>query len=151
MLCVVLNDSWKQHPTKQQLYGHLPPHLKNHSSEINKTCKALREKEGQTHKQHFSMDPYTWMCHFWPTSKNFHLHQLCADTRCNLKDQLEATYDKEEWRGRVRKVHAVSLTWWWDIYISVQKVIIFYQKGYKHQWKLNLFKYHQQKFNPLLF
>ena len=25
MLCVILNKSWKQHSTKQQLYGHLPP------------------------------------------------------------------------------------------------------------------------------
>ena len=25
MLCAVLNKSWKQHPTKQQLYRHLPP------------------------------------------------------------------------------------------------------------------------------
>ena len=25
MLCVVLNKSWKQHPTKQQPYSHLPP------------------------------------------------------------------------------------------------------------------------------
>ena len=28
MLQSVLNKSWKQHPTKQQLYGHLPPFLK---------------------------------------------------------------------------------------------------------------------------
>ena len=25
MLQAVLNKSWKQHPTKQQIYGHLPP------------------------------------------------------------------------------------------------------------------------------
>ena len=25
MLQVVLNKSWRQHPTKQQPYGHLPP------------------------------------------------------------------------------------------------------------------------------
>ena len=28
MLRAVLNKSWKQHPTKQQLYGHLPPIMK---------------------------------------------------------------------------------------------------------------------------
>ena len=27
MLRAVLNKSWKQHPTKQQPYGHLPPKL----------------------------------------------------------------------------------------------------------------------------
>ena len=25
MLRAILNKSWRQHPTKQQLYGHLPP------------------------------------------------------------------------------------------------------------------------------
>ena len=25
ILCVVLNEFWKQKPTKQQLYGYLPP------------------------------------------------------------------------------------------------------------------------------
>ena len=25
MLCAILNKSWKQHPTKQQFYSHLPP------------------------------------------------------------------------------------------------------------------------------
>ena len=25
MICAVLNKSWKQHRTKQQLYSHLPP------------------------------------------------------------------------------------------------------------------------------
>ena len=28
MLCVILNKSWRQHPTKQQLYDHLPPFMK---------------------------------------------------------------------------------------------------------------------------
>ena len=25
MLCAILNKSWRQHPTRHQLYGHLPP------------------------------------------------------------------------------------------------------------------------------
>ena len=33
----ILNKSWRQHPTKQQLYGHLP-HL------TNQTCRTLLEK-----------------------------------------------------------------------------------------------------------
>ena len=28
MLQAILNKSWRQHPTKQQLYGHLPPIMK---------------------------------------------------------------------------------------------------------------------------
>ena len=36
MLWAILNKSWRQHPTKQQLYGHLPP--------ITKTMKIRRTR-----------------------------------------------------------------------------------------------------------
>ena len=36
MLRAILNKSWRQHPTKQQLYGHLPP--------IAKTIKIRRNR-----------------------------------------------------------------------------------------------------------
>ena len=54
----VLNKSWRQYPTKQQLYGHLT----NYLSKINKTFGAQLKKQGRTHKWRSSMDPYTWTC-----------------------------------------------------------------------------------------
>ena len=38
MLRAILNKSWKQHPTKHQLYGH-----------TNQTCRTLLEKQGRVH------------------------------------------------------------------------------------------------------
>ena len=32
MLRAILNKSWQQHPTRHQLYGHLPPYHENYSS-----------------------------------------------------------------------------------------------------------------------
>ena len=32
MLRPVLNKSWRQHPMRHQLYGHLPPHHENYTS-----------------------------------------------------------------------------------------------------------------------
>ena len=32
MLRAILNKSWQQHPTKHQLYGHLPPYHENYPS-----------------------------------------------------------------------------------------------------------------------
>ena len=32
MLRAILNKTWRQHPTKPQLYGHLPPTTKNYQS-----------------------------------------------------------------------------------------------------------------------
>ena len=40
MLRAILNKSWRQHPPKQQLYGHLPP--------ITKTIKVRRTKHRDT-------------------------------------------------------------------------------------------------------
>ena len=36
MLCAILNKSWRQHPTRHQLYGHLPP--------ITKTIQVRRTR-----------------------------------------------------------------------------------------------------------
>ena len=55
MLWAILNKSWKQHPTKQQLYNTYS-HLKNHWSNTIKTCGTLLEKKGQTHKWPLSID-----------------------------------------------------------------------------------------------
>ena len=47
MLHTVLNKSYKQHPTKQQLYGHLS------------SKQDMLEKYGQTHKWHYPIHGYT--------------------------------------------------------------------------------------------
>ena len=53
MLRVILNKSWRQHPTKHQLYGHLPS--------ITKTIKVRRTRHaGQAHKWCTPMDPHIW-------------------------------------------------------------------------------------------
>ena len=65
---VALNKSWKQHPTKQLLYDHLPS--------ISQTVQVRRarhtrllEKQGRSPKKRFSMEPYIWTCQCWSTSK----------------------------------------------------------------------------------
>ena len=68
MLRVILKSSWKQHPAKQQLYGHLPP--------ICRTIQVRRQRpEGHRwrKKDKIIRDILLWtstqMCHFWVTSK----------------------------------------------------------------------------------
>ena len=41
MLRAILNKSWKQHPTKQQLYGHLPPITK--TIQVRHCCRSKDE------------------------------------------------------------------------------------------------------------
>ena len=74
MLQPILNKFWKQHPAKQELYGHLPPI----SSKANKTCGTLLVKQGQSHMWCSSMDPYTWTYQCWLTNKNLTISALCG-------------------------------------------------------------------------
>ena len=56
----------------------LTSHLKNHPSKTNKTCGTLLEKQEQTDKRHSFMDPFTWTCQHWLTSKNTFTSALCG-------------------------------------------------------------------------
>ena len=71
MLRAVLNKSWKQHPTKKQLYGP-PPHFTNHTSKTDKTRGTLLEKQGRTHKRRPPVEVSTWARKCGPTGEDVH-------------------------------------------------------------------------------
>ena len=71
MLRAILNKSWRQHPTRHQLYGHLPP--------ITKTIQVRRTRHaGHCWRSRDElmrctlMDPHTWPCKSRTTSTNIH-------------------------------------------------------------------------------
>ena len=112
MLRAILNKSWRQHPTRHQLYGHLSP--------ITKTIQVRRTR----HTGHCwrSRDELISDVLLWtPThgrSKarrpaRTYIQQLCEDTGCCPEDLPEAMNDREKWRERVRDIRATSTTWWW--------------------------------------
>ena len=71
ILRAILNKSWRLHPTRHQLYGHLPPITK--TIQIRRTRHAgLLEKQWRTHKRCTLMDPHTWPCKTRTTSTNIH-------------------------------------------------------------------------------
>ena len=112
MLRAILNKSWRQHPTRHQLYGHLPP--------ITKT-KQVRWARHAGHnwrsKDGLVIDVLLWT----PTHGQAkagrlawtYKQQLCEDTGCNSEDLPEAMNDKEKWREGVRDIRAGGTTWWW--------------------------------------
>ena len=121
MLWAILNKSWRQHPTKQQLYGHLPP--------ITKTIKIRRTR----HAWHcwrirdelvsdvlLSTPSHGWAKAGWPART--YIQQLCADMGCNPEDLPEAMEDREGWQERVRDIHADSTTWWWWLLNTIKSV-----------------------------
>ena len=85
MLQAILNKSWRQHPTKQQLYGHLPPILK--TTQIRRTglaghCWRSKDK--------LISDVLPWATSHgrakFGRPAGTYLQQLCTNTRCSLED-----------------------------------------------------------------
>ena len=112
MLWAVLNKSWRQHPTRHQLYEHLPP--------ITKTIQVKRTRHAGhcwRRKDELISDVLLWTPTYGRAKAGRPartcIQQLCEDTGCNSEDQPEAMNDKERWRERVRDIRAGGTTWWW--------------------------------------
>ena len=112
MLRAILNKSWQQHPTRHQLYGHLPP--------ITKSIQVRRTRHAGhcwRSRDELIRDVLLWI----PTHgrakagrpARTYIQQLCEDTGCCPEDLPRAMNDREEWRERVRDIRAASTIWWW--------------------------------------
>ena len=112
MLRAILNKSWRQHPTRHQLYGHLPP--------ISKTIQVRRTRHaGHCWKSRDELisDVLLWTPTYGPAKAGrparTYIQQLCEDTGCSSEDLPEAMNDRAKWRERVRDIRASGTTWWW--------------------------------------
>ena len=105
MLRAILNKTWRQHPIKHQLFGHLLP--------ITKIIQVRRTR----HTGHCwrSRDELISDVLLWtPTygrakagrAPRTYIQQLCEDTDCSPEYLPEAMNDREKWRERVRDICA---------------------------------------------
>ena len=112
MLWAILNKSWRQHLTRHQLYGHLPP--------ITKTIQVRWTR----HAGHcwrsgdvLISDVLLWTPTYGRAKAGrparTYIQQLCEDTGCGPEDLPEAMNDREKWRERVRDIRTCGTTWWW--------------------------------------
>ena len=116
MLRAILNNSWQQHPTRHQQYGHLPP--------ITKTIQVRRTRHAGHcwgSKDELISDVLLWT-HTYGRAKagrpaRTYIQQFCEDTGCSLEDLPEAMNDRKKWRGRVRDIRAGGTTWY--IYVHI--------------------------------
>ena len=117
MLWAILNKSWRQHPTKQQLYCHRPP--------ITKTIKIRQTR----HAGHYwrSRDKLIGDLLQWTPSHGWgkagkpaqtYIQQLWTDTWCSPENLPEAMDDRERWQEKVRDIRADGATWWWWVDMS---------------------------------
>ena len=97
MLRVILNKSWRQHPTRHQLYGHQPP--------ITKTIQARRTRHAGhcwRSRDELISDVLLWTPAYGQTNAGWpartYIQRLCEDTGCSPEDLPEAMNDREKWR-----------------------------------------------------
>ena len=123
MLRAILNKSWRQHPTRHQLYGHLPP--------ITKTIQVRWTRHvGHCWRSRDELisDVLLWT----PTHSRAkagrpirtYIQQLCEDTGCSPEDLPEAMNDREKWREWVRDILTTSTTSWWWWYLYKQDLVL---------------------------
>ena len=125
MLRAILNKSWKQHPRKQQLYGHQPP--------IYKTIQ-IRQTRHLGHcwrsKDKLTSNVLQWAPSHsvgWPTRT--YLQHLCTDTGCSLKDLPDTMYDRQEWwenQENLCSQHNIMMIYTY-IYIYNECEVIFFK------------------------
>ena len=92
MLRAILNRPWQQHPTRRQLYDHLPP--------ITKTIQARQTRQAGhcwRSKDELVSDVLLWTPAYGQSKAGqparTYLQQLCDDTGCNPEDLPEAMND----------------------------------------------------------
>ena len=113
MLRAVLNKSWRQHPTRHQLYGHLPP--------ITKTIQVRRTRHvGHCwrSKDELISDVLLWTptygCAKAGRPARTYIQQLCEDTgMVNLKTCRRRWMIGRSGERGVRDICAGGATWWW--------------------------------------
>ena len=123
MLQTVLNKSWWQSPTKQQMYGHLPP--------IMKTIQVRRIRHAGhcwRIKDELISDILLWTPSYGRPKVGrpgrTYTQQLCADTGCSLEDLPGAM--AREGQGDPCRKHDMMV-----IMIIIFKAIFFLLDSYR--------------------
>ena len=123
MLWAILNRFWWPHPTRHQLYGHLPP--------ITKTIQVRRTRHAGhcwRSRDELRSDVILWTPTYGRAKAGqparTYIQQLCEDMGCSLEDLPEAMNDREKWQERVRDIHVGGTTWWWWWLMLIETILV---------------------------
>ena len=135
MLRVILNKSWRQHPIRHQLYGHLPP--------ITKIIQVRRTRHAGhcwRSRDELISDVLLWTPAYGQAragrTARTYIQQLCENTGCSPEDLSEAMNDRQ-----VRSWISVSLARHEDdiyIYIYIYISVFPYLSQSECMYSLNL-------------
>ena len=122
MLRAILNKSWRQHPTRHQLYGHLPP-------TITKTIQVRRTRHAGhcwRSRDELISDVLLWSPTYGRAKAGrparTYIQQLREHTRYSPEDLPATMNDREKWRERFRDISTGVTTWWWWLIICLLQI-----------------------------
>ena len=111
MLWAILNKSWRKHPTKQQLYGHLPPIMK--TIQVRQTRYA---GHCWRHKDKLVSNILLWTpLHGWAKAGQ----PARTYIGYSVEDLLGAMDNRDGCQERVREIHANTMISWWCVCMCV--------------------------------
>ena len=159
----ILNKSWRQHPTKQKLYGHLPPIMETIKVRWTRHARHCWRSQNKLISDILLWIPSHGQAKAGRPASTY-IQQLCADTGWSLEDLPEVIANRGEGQGdpcwwhnmmmmminfenqvifisifnRVESAFALNIIF---IYSSITKIFIMfvykYQKIYQQIWKYN--------------
>ena len=112
MLWAILNKSWRQHPTRHQLYGHLPPITKTIPVRWIRHARHCWRSRDELISDVLQWTPTYGRAKALRPARTY-IQQLSEDTGCSPEDLPEEMNDRVKWRERLKDIRASGTTWWW--------------------------------------
>ena len=109
ILRAILNKSWRQHATRHQLYGHLPPIAKNIQVRRSNYAALCWRCKAELISDVLLWTPAYGQAKVGRPARTY-IQQLSEDTGCSPEDLPEAMNDREKWRERFRDIRASGTT-----------------------------------------
>ena len=124
-LRAILNKSWQQHPTRRQLYGHLPPITKTIQARRTRHAGHCWRSKDEIVSDVLQRTPAYGQSKAGRPARTY-IQQLCDDTGCNPEDLPGAMDDRETWKERVRDICASRTTswWWWFLKYEAPNILM---------------------------
>ena len=115
MLRAILNKSWRQHLTKHQLYGHLPPITKTIQDRRSRHAGLCWRSRDELISDVLLSTPIYGRGKTGRPPRTY-IQQLSEDTGCSLEDLPELMNDREEWWERGSGISVLAARhddeWW---------------------------------------
>ena len=112
MLWEILNRSWRQHPTRHKVYGHLPPVMKTIQVRWTRHAGHCWRSRDVLISDVLLWTPTYGRAKAGRPARTY-MQQLCENTGCSCDGLPEAVNDREQWQERVRDIRTCITAWWW--------------------------------------